>query len=217
MLARIMHKKFGLRDQDVMDVRLREDQDACSLLGADTIHAGLPECLYRFDEAGNPKYRKLNELFEQPPYAEPETRADIRDCFNRIDFSRYDRIYIPLGVGRHIDHLLVREAAEYTINRTGQSFKLLYYRDLPYFCYGTDLNWRSELAHGLQESRVTLPAVSLRHKLAAIERYRSQLAMLWPSRFRMLRQLAAHARSFNDSHLRIPEGNYDFPLYTRIS
>ncbi|ANY69371.1 hypothetical protein BBD42_24960 [Paenibacillus sp. BIHB 4019] len=215
MLAKIMHKKFGLRDQNVMEVRLREDQEACFLLGADTIHIGLPECLYRVDEEGQPVYSKLQQLFATATSAEPRAGKIIRAALSDMDFSPYDRIYIPLGIGRHIDHLLVREAAEYITEQSGQALKLMYYRDLPYFFYGTDPHWRSEIAQGMQEIRFTLPAVSLRNKLSAIEQYGSQLRMLWTSRFLMLRHMVVHARSFEDSRMRMPEGTYAFPLYTR--
>ncbi|CAM4446566.1 LmbE family N-acetylglucosaminyl deacetylase [Paenibacillus endophyticus] len=214
MLARIIHKKFRLRDEEVMDVRLQEDRSACTLLGADTIHLGLPECLYRFDEKGGPTYRKLNELFETDPSREPAASKEIISSLGDIDFTQYDLIYIPLGVGRHIDHLLVREAVELVASTSFPLSKLMYYRDLPYLDYGTDPNWRSELAKGMEEVCIMLPSLSLRKKLAAIERYRSQLRMLWPSRFRMLRQIAAQARSFKDVHIHI-EGKYGFPLYIR--
>lgn len=215
MLARIVHKKFGLRDRDVMDVRRLEDRDACGSLGAGTIHLDLPECLYRFDAAGRPKYGKLHELFEADPSAEPDVRAAVYDALAALPLDGYDRICVPLGIGRHIDHLLVRQAAAAAAARTAQTRKLVYYRDLPYLDYGTDPLWRSELAGDMREERIPLPPSALRRKLAAIELYRSQLTMLWPSRYRMLRHIAAHARPIDGARPPRSDRPYALPLYVR--
>jgi LmbE family N-acetylglucosaminyl deacetylase len=49
--------------------------------------------------------------------------------------SAPDRIYAPLGVGAHPDHIYVREFAFLLWNRFGTKPKLLLYEDLPYSFY----------------------------------------------------------------------------------
>lgn len=81
-------------------------------------------------------------------------------------------IYFPLGIGGHVDHLLVREVS--TI--LGSSFRLddiniQFYEDLPYASYcGLPTAFIKE--HDLSP---VLQQIDIEHKLDSIRNYRSQI------------------------------------------
>ncbi|AIQ12899.1 PIG-L deacetylase family protein [Paenibacillus durus] len=198
MLARILHKKFGL-GMDTMDVRRQEDTLAAKALGASVLHLNLLECIYRKNKDGSPVYSKLNELFNTEWRTEHQVMEEIVSALSeQIQFENYAGVYVPLGIGRHIDHCLVRQSAERcglsAGNGTGWPAHLMYYEDLPYLCFNNDLTWRTELAAGLSERSVKLGRSNLKAKLNAALKYSSQISLLWTSRFSMLRQMAEHAR-----------------------
>ncbi|WP_223068412.1 PIG-L deacetylase family protein [Paenibacillus caui] len=220
MLARILHKKFGL-GMDTMDVRRQEDIHAARALGASVLHLNLLECIYRKNKDGSPVYNKLNELFNTDWRTEHQVMEEIVSVLSsQIQFENYSGVYVPLGIGRHIDHCLVRKSAEryrgQTGNGTGDHIRLIYYEDLPYLCFNNDLTWRTELAEGLNERSVQLGRSNLKAKVNAALKYRSQISLLWTSRFSMLRQMAEHARgAARQSKLQGPEScNYLFRVYT---
>ncbi|WP_025689050.1 PIG-L deacetylase family protein, partial [Paenibacillus zanthoxyli] len=112
MLARILHKKFGL-GLDTMDVRRQEDIRAAKALGASVLHLNLLECIYRKNKDGSPVYSKLHELFDTEWGSEHEVMEEIVSVLSsQIQFENYAGVYVPLGIGRHIDHCLVRKSAE---------------------------------------------------------------------------------------------------------
>ncbi len=48
------------------------------------------------------------------------------------EFPIFDELYCPLGVGRHPDHLLVREFALSIWKELGKETVIFFYEDLPY-------------------------------------------------------------------------------------
>ncbi|MDT3426275.1 LmbE family N-acetylglucosaminyl deacetylase [Paenibacillus forsythiae] len=220
MLARILHKKFGL-GTDTMDVRRQEDIHAAGALGASVLHLNLLECIYRKNRDGSPVYSKLDELFNADWSAEHQVVENIVSVLSEhIPFEQYAGVYVPLGIGRHIDHCLVRRSAERCGRQGGSGAggraRLFYYEDLPYLWYNHDLTWRTELAGGLSERPVKLRRGNLIAKINAALKYSSQISLLWTSRFSMLRQMARHARaSAPQSKLQDPSScGYFFRVYT---
>jgi len=81
-------------------------------------------------------------------------------------------LYTPLGVGRHVDHRIVRRAAE----RSGRA--LTYYADFPYAQNPEAVE--AVLAEGEWQAELTmLSEEALEAKLAAIACYRSQIDTFW--------------------------------------
>lgn len=218
MLARILHKKFGL-GMDTMDVRRQEDIHAAEALGAAVIHLNLLECIYRKNKDGSPVYSKLQNLFVAEVGSEHEVIEEIVSVLSeQIIFENFAGVFVPLGIGRHIDHCLVRESTERYRLRAGTDgqIRLMYYEDLPYLCFNQDITWRTELAAGLHEQRIKLQYWDLKAKINAVLKYGSQLSLLWPSRTSMLKQMAKHARGVAPQpKLHAPEScNYFFKVYT---
>lgn len=181
-LSRWFHGTCGLGD-DAIRVRRREDETAARLLGAETLHLDLLECLYRRDIQGSPKYTRIGQIFEVDPGAEAETSARIMSAVGEAARLRdYRTIYVPLGIGCHIDHLLVRAAAESLRNSiaTDGNPALVYYEDLPYASRNCDPHWQATLAQALRPDVRRIDDHAWRTKIAAIEAYESQVRMMWP-------------------------------------
>jgi LmbE family N-acetylglucosaminyl deacetylase len=197
MLARILHKKFGL-GTDTMEVRRLEDIHAVESLSASHLHLGLLECIYRKKNDGSPVYEKLQDLFDTEWWNEAQVMNEVTSAIARkIDFKNYDGIFVPLGIGRHVDHSMVRNCAEKCWLRIGEKphIPFYYYEDLPYLCYNKDKSWKDELAGGMHVNYARLSRISLKAKINAVKKYKSQLSLLWPSKLSMIRQIAQHPKS----------------------
>ncbi|WP_180128309.1 PIG-L deacetylase family protein [Rhodoferax sp. BLA1] len=106
--------------------RYEEEADAAKLLGFESRNLGELDVTFR----RNP-YQKLGNIF-RPPVEEdlqwlPELRQKLFGILSELDFQQ---IYVPLGVGWHVDHILTHHVFD-TWAETG---KLLYYEDTPYCC-----------------------------------------------------------------------------------
>jgi len=104
-------------------VRRAEDEAACKLMGASVIHGGLLDAPFR-----SASYRDLAGICFAH---EKRERADQRqaEAFVRkiVEATRPTRVYAPLGVGEHVDHHLVHNAA-----RKLKDAELWFYEDRPY-------------------------------------------------------------------------------------
>lgn len=194
-LSRWFHRNCGLGD-DAIRVRRGEDKTAAGLLGARTTHLTLFECLYRRDVKGSPKYTKIGQIFEADPGFEADTVDRIASALRKMVIRRdYRTIYVPMGIGRHIDHLLVRVAAESLGNRmaTDGSPAAVYYEDLPYASRNCDPNWQATLAQDMRPEVRLIDDLAWKTKIAAISAYQSQVRMMWPGIADMVYELRSYA------------------------
>lgn len=99
-------------------VRQAEDHAAAAILGAEVVHAGLPEAPQR-----SARHRSLSGLLGARSAQLPGLVASLHDLVRAL---RPARVWAPLGVGGHVDHRLVYEAA-----RT-LSAPVWLYEDRPY-------------------------------------------------------------------------------------
>ena len=106
---------------DYMALRRKEDIAACDAIGAQAVH-------WPFLEAPHRGYADARALFDAP-LPEDNVSADIAHALDAqiADFAP-DRIYGPYGIGRHVDHIAVREALE----ACAQATRLLLWEDYPY-------------------------------------------------------------------------------------
>jgi LmbE family N-acetylglucosaminyl deacetylase len=83
-----------------------------------------------------------------------------------------DRVYAPLGVGRHVDHGVARRAAERVFD------DLAYYEDYPYTMAAGALEaiLPSEARGDWSAETMWLTETALRVKIDAVAAYRSQLS-----------------------------------------
>ena len=183
--ARRYLRQVGERDAEAVYQRRRaEDRAALEPLGITCVHAGLTEALFRRRPARQSRARLARLLPElahiYPSYrahvtsgrvvaADAGTLREAREIIHRVAGPGLNLVLAPLGVGGHVDHVLVRTAAQ----RSGAP--VAYYSDFPY-------NQRDQASdafiyrHGLVETTWPGPTEA---KVELIRTYGSQMWTLF--------------------------------------
>lgn len=154
-------------DADYM--RIRREEDALW-----TEHFGLTFVHGPFLEAPHRGYNQAKELFgpfNPVDFVSQDLESWLRNFSDEIN---PDIILLPLGVGRHVDHRRVRDAAEKAI---GGSRHLEYFQDQPYTVKtGSIESGRAPFeAVGLHAHRVLVSEDAIMRALSACESYRTQI------------------------------------------
>jgi LmbE family N-acetylglucosaminyl deacetylase len=132
--ARRYLRRVGAREAGVV-YQWRRDEDRAALepLGITCVHAGLTEALFRRRPANlNPS--RLADIY--PFYrahvtsgrivaADAGMLREVREIIHRVAGSGAKLVLAPLGVGGHVDRILVRTAAQ------SSGGPVAYYRDVP--------------------------------------------------------------------------------------
>lgn len=124
--ARSLHERWGL-GREAAALRRAEDRRACGIVGAAHLHFDRPDCIYRRDpETGKPLYEGDAAIFGAVAQAElPRLPRALAQEWGEL-LPAGARVVCPLGLGAHVDHKIVRSAAE------GLGRRLWYYADVPY-------------------------------------------------------------------------------------
>jgi LmbE family N-acetylglucosaminyl deacetylase len=167
---------------DIVATRRREDLAALDTLGAQAVHLDLPDCIYRLNPAsGWPLYPSQSAIFGS---LHPSELTLIRRTSTKLTtllhgFGRH-HLYVPLGVGQHVDHQLARRAAEVA----GGVYA--YFEDYPYIAQESD-RWAGPGTPGphgrtLTPELIYLAEADLVARVESMARYESQLSSFWTSR-----------------------------------
>jgi LmbE family N-acetylglucosaminyl deacetylase len=172
---------------ELYEGRHEEDAEVLRRLGAEHLHLDVPDALFRRRAVPAPVAR-LGRVVPELVHRYPTFRFDI----DRGRVSRGDRVLVellqarvrriaeevsaglvfcPIGVGRHVDHLLTRSVGE------GFPGRVAYYSDFPYNQVQSP-DHRYVSAHRLQ------PCTwddGLARKLELIRGYRTQVDALFPT------------------------------------
>jgi LmbE family N-acetylglucosaminyl deacetylase len=183
-LAKHFHAMWGLGD-DVVRVRRAEDAEAARRLGASVQFGALLEAGYRMTPDGQPCYPAPESIHRAPHPDDPLlawlTPDGAAGLLAPLSLKAGDTLHVPLGVGNHVDHQIVREIGK--LVRAGRpEFEVVFYEEYPYAAWNDQEAPNAVAALGLAVERVLHP-LTLRHRLlriAAIAAYRSQLTMIWP-------------------------------------
>lgn len=168
--AQLLHEQWGTGTADET-VRLRRDEDkkAARILGAKTVHFDVPDCIYRRGPGGEPLYL---DIFVPPHEAEAHLPNQIAQTL-APGLGADDQVICQLGVGRHVDHILVRQAAE-RLNR-----QLWYTADIPYlFWHPEEL---AQLVDGMTAVTQPITEAGLKAWVEAVLAYESQISTLFES------------------------------------
>ena len=190
-LARSLHRAWrldrpGAAGEGVVTRRRAEDRAACAALGADVLHWQVAEAIYRRDGAGEPFYRRLEDLFGPLPLGDRPTTLRVAERL--ADLPEHRELYAPLAVGGHVDHRIVRMAAE---QRFGASLR--YYEEYP---YGRSRKAVRKVVRGVGWRSRTVPVARAGSdaKVRALAAYRSQVGPLFGGRLRMRWKVGRHLR-----------------------
>jgi LmbE family N-acetylglucosaminyl deacetylase len=180
-LAQTIHSQWGTGTaEETIRLRRAEDKKAANILGAKPVHFDVPDCIYRRGPWGKPLYM---DIFVQPHKAEKKLPDQIAQTIaQRLEPD--DQIICQLGIGGHVDHILVRQAAE-RLNRP-----LWYAADVPY------LFWHPEtLTPSVAEMQASLYPITeagLEAWIEAILAHESQISSLFDSPDRVKEEIHAY-------------------------
>lgn len=123
------HCQWG-ESRDPIGTRLREDGKAARMLRAQPVYLDVPDAIYRRKPGGRPLVTSGRTLFGHGYQMETALLASVTRQIRALAPSkRATTIVAPLGTGRHVDHLLTRDAAR-ALLATG--YRVLWYEDYPY-------------------------------------------------------------------------------------
>ena len=168
--AQLQHAQWGFSSaQDGIRIRREEDQRAAARVGAGIVHFDFLDCIYRRGVNGEWLYY---EISTPPREEDEEIPAQIAGAVS-ARLMPDDVLVCQLSVGSHVDHVLVRRAAE-LLGRP-----LLYDADIPYlFEKPHELEPKTA---GMRESVYLVTETGLRCWQEAILEYKSQLPVLGDS------------------------------------
>ena len=168
--AQLQHTQWGFSSaQEGIRIRREEDQRAGSRVGASVVHFDFLDCIYRGGANGEWLYYDIST---PPRQEDAEIPAQIAEAVS-THLKADDVLVCQLSVGSHVDHILVRQAAE-LLRRP-----LLYDVDIPYLFYKPhELELK---AAGMKESVHLVTETGLRCWQEAILEYKSQLPVLGDS------------------------------------
>jgi len=166
--TQMLHKVWGFADAaETVHKRRIEDTTAANILGAKVLHFDFSDCVYRRGKDGNWLYPE--GVFGSIHPEDADLPAQIAAAITpRLQSD--DVLVCQLGVGSHVDHVLVRQAAE-LLGRL-----LIYDIDMPYFLYKSD-EFEAKSA-GMKESTRRITETALERWLDAVVEYKSQLPSL---------------------------------------
>lgn len=193
--ARSLHERWELVTGAIA-ARREEDSAACQILGADYAHWDVPDCIYRrHPDTGEPLYPTWNDVIHAP---HPAELSLVRQLAQQIAaLPNYARMVAPLAAGNHVDHQLVRQAAEMAAP-TG----LFYFEDYPYvqdtmlleaMIPPGDPGWQAQV--------VPLGAADLTAKAAAVAAFASQVSTFFNGRADLEQQLSSYAQQVGGERL----------------
>ena len=184
--AKELHQRWEL-PQDAVSVRRTEDVAASQILGADYLHWSLQDCVYRTDPAtGEPCYPTWESIVTTFHPADEAVLVWLKQHLCQLPPA--ERIYAPLTAGNHIDHRLVRQAAEAVFGT-----ELGYYEDYPYAAEPeavtavltlTPDNWRA--------TTIQLTETAVQRKTDAIWAYASQRSTFFTDRADLQAKIAQY-------------------------
>lgn len=162
--AQLMHRIWGFSSgTETVRARRAEDVRAAAVVGAETVHFDFLDCIYRRGRQGEALYSDITVPIQ------PDD-SDLPDQIARAITARLqpdDIVVCQLGVGKHVDHVIVRQAAE-LLRRP-----VVYIADIPYA-----LNYPAQLEAavvGLEHKREPVSEAHFKCWIEAIECYASQV------------------------------------------
>ncbi|MBC7236315.1 MAG: PIG-L family deacetylase [Chloroflexi bacterium] len=181
------------RGDDPVAIRRQEDRRALSLLGAEALHLDFLDAVYRTDAQGSALYPEKGDIFAPlHPQEEGWSSVLLAAFLRRAPVSQEVEISAPLGAGRHVDHLLIREVA---LKLLQAGYRVRFYEDYPYT--GDAEAVRRGMApyptYCWKNTPQPLGPADLAAKKEAVACYVSQISTFWPDEPEMRRALAEHA------------------------
>jgi LmbE family N-acetylglucosaminyl deacetylase len=180
---------------DAVSIRREEDQEAASLLGAETLWLDYYDAIYR----GSPAYYQSNDaLFGAVASGDTQLDAELGKLVEGVAArAPLAAIYAPLGVGHHVDHQLVCSAADRLAQR---KVNVKFYEDFPYVTHAGALEARQRELTIPMEFEMAEISGQIRDKEEAIALYHSQVPQLFGTEDAMRQTLRAYSGSLRRAY-----------------
>jgi LmbE family N-acetylglucosaminyl deacetylase len=165
------YTKWGT-GMDAYTLRRNEDITACRLVGARYRHLPFQDCIYRRSRDGSWLYPSEQSIFGKLAMDDAPNIYALQTFIATI-LKPDDVMMIPLTIGKHVDHQLVRAG----LNGLGR--QLHYYAEVPYLFENPD-----QVMEETQDLQPNLYPFSLQALVSwqeAIQAYRSQVDVLFES------------------------------------
>lgn len=190
-LAAHKHARWLVDDPDaVQAMRRDEDTRAAAVLGCGLRWLGLPDAIYRGD-----RYPDDAALYGSLHPEEFALAAHLADELVQLpEWRPHTQVFVPLGVGDHVDHQLAFEAGRQLAAR---GVEVWAYEDLPYAIHTPGARDRrlAGVAGAVAQAQAVPIAQTLDVKLEAIGAYGSQLPVIFRFTDDYREAIAAHARA----------------------
>jgi LmbE family N-acetylglucosaminyl deacetylase len=182
LLAQACQYQWGTESaEQTVALRQEEDRAAAAVVGAETCHFGIADCIYRRSAQGDLLYTE--DVFGSRHPLEAGLDVEIAEALKE-ELRPGDSLVCPLTIGKHLDHVLTRQAVE----RLG--LPLRYYADIPYL-----LNKPEELAPavtGMEQELFPVSTGGLAAWQEGIAAYRTQIKMLFETQEAMLQAIQGY-------------------------
>jgi len=193
--AHSLHEQWQLT-QEAVAARRAEDEVACRILGAEHHHGLVPDCIYRLDpETETVLYEDWPAVIGPIHDADQALIKTLTQQFRELPPAK--RIIAPLAAGRHVDHRIVRLAAEASLG-----LDLIYFEDYPYVRDSEAL--AAVIPPGSErwaQTAIALSPENLEAKIEAIAAYDSQLSTFFNGRADMEFQIRQYAQTVGGERL----------------
>jgi LmbE family N-acetylglucosaminyl deacetylase len=184
--ARFQHARWGELD-DLVGWRRAEDARALALLGATPGWLEVPDSIYRGE-----RYTSEAAIFGEIAPDERALSERIADQLAALwQTTAGALLYLPLGLGGHVDHRLVVAAGQ-RLAAAGRP--VVWYEDFPYAMRSGGRQQLAVLTAHRWPYRLPIEAV-LERKIAAIAAYASQVPVLFGSTAAMPAAVRQYARA----------------------
>jgi LmbE family N-acetylglucosaminyl deacetylase len=173
--------------RDAVSRRQVEDQASCAAMGAMSSYFPIPDCIYRRSEAdGAPLYASESDIFGPVHSLEAPLVGQLGEELRRR-LPQEAKVVAPLALGGHVDHHLVKFAAQ-ALERPHY-----YYADLPYvLTRGDELGKLSRA--GWKPRIFPISEAGLTAWQASIAAHASQISTFWPDLASMEAAIGAYCR-----------------------
>ncbi len=191
--------------------RRAEDRAACRRLGATVVHLRWPDLIYRREADGRWAAERDADLFAGAAGVDRAAAAALAMRLRRrleqcprspsrssVESAGPLRLWVPLGIGDHVDHHLCRLAAEALVSIHPRLVTLRYYEDYP---YAGDNRARAKalsdapVAGCWQALEFPIDAGDLAARLDAIACFRTQISSFWSDEQAMRAAVARFAKT----------------------
>ncbi len=200
--AESLHLRWGATAAESASTRRKEDRESARALGAEIYFFDLPDCIYRTGDAPDQHlYASEESLFgplhpwETNKIAELALAFEARLAAAGKAYNLSASLVCPLAIGNHVDHQLVRAAAEQVSSEYLAKPKL-YYADYPYILKETQKIEELESA-GWNERICPVSEKGLQAWQEAVAAHTTQISSFWESLPEMRAAIQAY-RDLND-------------------